>query len=300
MQAPHSASLGRRQLRESLASETLSLFPGAFSPLSAKLIEAKGFDGVYIGGSVMSAELGLPDIGLTTLTEVAGRAREIARVTTLPTLVDADTGFGEVVNLGRTVQLLEDAGVAGFHVEDQVNPKRCGHLDGKEVVDLQTAVRRVSACVAARRDSETVIVARTDVRGVEGLASAIERSKALVDAGADVVFPEALTSLAEYEAVRKAVDVPILANVTEFGKNDLYSVAELESVGVSLAIYPVSLLRLAMGIAEIALDTLKAEGSLASLVPQMQTRARLYELLDYESYNEFDSAIFNSGAGPNA
>jgi len=297
---PQPSHLARRRLRETLASGKLSIFPGAFTPLSAKLIEAKGFDGVYLGGSVMSAELGLPDIGLTTLTEVASRAREVARATALPTLVDADTGFGEVVNLARTVQLLEDSGVAGFHVEDQVNPKRCGHLDGKEVVDLRTAVRRVSACVAARRDADTVIVARTDIRGVEGLASAIERSKALVDAGADVLFPEALTSLAEYEAVRKAVDVPILANVTEFGKNDLFSVAELESAGVSLAIYPVSLLRLAMGIAEVALDTLKSEGSLVSLVPQMQTRARLYELLEYESYSEFDSAIFNFGGGHGA
>jgi methylisocitrate lyase len=178
-----------------------------------------------------------------------------------------------------------------------VNPKRCGHLDGKEVVDLLTAVRRVGACVAARRYPDTLIVARTDCRGVEGLASAIERSKALVDAGADVLFPEALTSLAEYEAVRKAVDVPILANITEFGKNELFSVAELESAGVSMAIYPVSLLRLAMGIAEIALDTLKAEGTLASLVPRMQTRARLYELLEYASYEQFDSAIFNFGGG---
>jgi methylisocitrate lyase len=297
MTTPHSANAARRRLREGLVSKKFLMFPGAFNPLSAKLIEDKGFDGVYLSGAVMAAELGLPDIGLTTLTEVSSRAREVARVTTLPVLVDADTGFGEVVNLARTVQLLEDAGVAGFHVEDQVNPKRCGHLDGKEVVDLQTALRRVGACVAARRDPDTVIVARTDVRGVEGLDSAIARCRALVDAGADVLFPEALASLAEYEAVRKAVDVPILANVTEFGKNQIFSVSELQSVGVNLAIYPVSLLRLAMGVAEIALETLQAQGTLASLVPQMQTRSRLYELLDYASYNEFDSAIFSFGGG---
>jgi methylisocitrate lyase len=295
MPAPGAASERRRRFRAALAARRLLLFPGAFMPLSAMLIEAKGFDGVYASGAVMSAELGLPDIGLTTLTEVTSRAYEIARVTTLPVLVDADTGFGEVVNLARTVQSLEDAGVAGLHVEDQVNPKRCGHLDGKEVVDQRTAVRRISACVAARRDPELVIVARTDIRALDGLEAATERAKALADAGADMIFPEALASLDEYAAMRKAVDVPILANVTEFGKNDLFSARQLESVGVNLAIYPVSLLRLAMGIAETALDILKAEGTLASLVPQMQTRARLYELLNYRAYNEFDSAIFNFG-----
>lgn len=283
----------RRAFREALNGDRLLLFPGAFTPLSAKLIEDKGFDGVYASGAVMSAELGLPDIGLTTLTEVSNRVREIARVTSLPVLVDADTGFGEVVNLARTVQFLEDAGVSGLHIEDQVNPKRCGHLDGKEVVDEKTALRRISAAAAARRDPGLVIMARTDIRAVEGLKAATERAKGLVDAGADMIFPEALASLEEYEIFRKAVDVPILANVTEFGKNELFSVSQLESVGVDMAIYPVSLLRLAMGIAETALETLKSEGSLASLVPQMQTRTRLYELLDYQSYNEFDSAIFN-------
>jgi methylisocitrate lyase len=283
----------RRELRAALASDRLLLFPGAFTPLSAKLIEAKGFDGVYASGAVMSAELGLPDIGLTTLSEVTSRARQIATVTALPLLVDADTGFGEVVNLARTVWSLEDAGVAGLHVEDQVNPKRCGHLDGKAVVDLQTAVRRIKACVTARRDQNLLIIARTDIRALEGLQAATERAKALADVGADMIFPEALASLDEYASMRKAVDVPILANVTEFGKNELFSVGQLESVGVNVAIYPVSLLRLAMGVAETALEILKADGTLASLVPQMQTRARLYELLDYRAYNEFDSAIFN-------
>ena len=283
----------RRELRAALAADRLLLFPGAFTPLSAKLIEAKGFDGVYASGAVMSAELGLPDIGLTTLSEVTSRARQIATVTALPLLVDADTGFGEVVNLARTVWSLEDAGVAGLHVEDQVNPKRCGHLDGKAVVDLQTAVRRIKACVTARRDQNLLIIARTDIRALEGLQAATERAKALADVGADMIFPEALASLDEYASMRKAVDVPILANVTEFGKNELFSVGQLESVGVNVAIYPVSLLRLAMGVAETALEILKADGTLASLVPQMQTRARLYELLDYRAYNEFDSAIFN-------
>lgn len=289
------AAAAREQLHARLGAGEFLMLPGAFNPLSAKLIEDRGFPGVYVSGAVMAAELGLPDIGLTTATEVSSRVREIARATSLPVLVDADTGFGEVVNLARTVQLLEDAGIAALHVEDQVNPKRCGHLDGKEVVDLQTAVRRIGACVSARQDPKTMIVARTDIRGVDGLEAAIDRCKALESAGADVLFPEALTSLAEFEAVRKAVDVPILANMTEFGKSDLFSVAELRNVGVSIAIFPVSLLRLAMGVAEVALETLKADGTLAALVPQMQTRARLYELLDYASYNRFDEAIYTFG-----
>jgi methylisocitrate lyase len=291
------ASDRRRRFRAELASGRLLVFPGAFTPLSARLIEDKGFDGVYVSGAVMAAELGLPDIGLTTLTEVSSRICEIGRMTSLPMLVDADTGFGEVINVARTVRILEEVGVAGFHVEDQVNPKRCGHLDGKEVVDRKTAVRRIRACVTARRDPGLVIVARTDVRALEGLDATIERAKAFADAGADMVFPEALASLHEYEVVRDALDVPILANVTEFGKNELFSVRELESAGVNLAIFPVSLLRLAMGAAEKALDTLKRDGTLAGLLPEMQTRARLYELLDYAAYNELDSAIFNFGGG---
>ncbi|MCE0765593.1 methylisocitrate lyase [Pseudonocardia kujensis] len=265
--------------------------PGAFTPLSATLIEEKGFDGVYSSGAVMAAELGLPDIGLTTLTEVSNRVREITRVTELPVIVDADTGFGEVVNLARTVQTLEDAGVAGLHIEDQVNPKRCGHLDGKEVVDTATAVRRIRAAVTARSDPGLLVIARTDLRACAGLPATIERAKALVDAGADMLFPEALASLDEYEAFRRAVDVPILANVTEFGKNELFTATQLESAGVDLAIYPVSLLRLAMGSAERALAVLRAEGTLAGLLPEMLTRSRLYELLRYESYSRFDASV---------
>jgi len=235
----------------------------------------------------------LPDIGLTTLTEVATRAQQIARMTDLPSLVDADTGFGEPMNVARTVQTLEDAGVAGLHIEDQVNPKRCGHLDGKAVVDLDTAVKRIRAAADARRDPNLLIMARTDIRAIDGLQAAIDRAKALVDAGADAIFPEAMADLAEFEAVRGAVDVPILANMTEFGKSALFTTTQLADIGVNIVIYPVSLLRLAMGAAERGLDTLLSQGSLASTVEAMQTRARLYELLDYESYNAFDTSVFN-------
>ena len=285
-------SAKRQAFRAGLASRTIQRFPGAFTPLSARLIEDKAFEGVYISGAVMSNELGLPDIGLTTLTEVAQRGGQISRNTDLPTLIDGDTGFGEPTNVARTIQMLEDAGVSGVHLEDQVNPKRCGHLDGKDVVDEKTAVNRIRAAVQARRDPDFVIMARTDIRGVEGLQAALDRAKALVDAGADAIFAEAMADLGEFEAMRAAVDVPILANMTEFGKSDLFTVQQLQDVGVNMVIFPVSLQRIAMGAIERALDALSAEGSLTSQVPQMQTRARLYELVDYAAYGEFDADVF--------
>ena len=286
-------SMKRADLRGRLATGELLVFPGAFNPLSAMLIAQKGFDGVYISGAVMAAELGLPDVGLTTLSEVAQRSGQIARVVDLPALVDADTGFGEPMNVARTVQLLEDAGVAALHLEDQVNPKRCGHLDGKQIVDEVTAVRRVNAAVRARRDPNLLIIARTDSRAIDGLEVAIERAKALQDAGADAIFPEALTGEAEFAAMRSALRVPILANMTEFGKSDLLSTRQLADLGVNIVIYPVSLLRLAMGAASRALDTLQHEGSLNSVIGEMQDRATLYELLDYASYADYDGSVFN-------
>ncbi len=287
----------RRAFRAGLTGGELQVLPGAFTPLSVRLIEQKGFDGAYISGAVMAAELGLPDIGLTTLTEVAQRAHQISRMTDLPTLVDADTGFGEPMNVARTVHELEDAGVAGLHLEDQVNPKRCGHLDGKAVVDADTAIKRIRAAVDARRDRELVIMARTDIRGVGsdqggGLDAALDRAKALVDAGADAIFPEAMGTLEEFAAMRAAVDVPILANMTEFGKSQLFTHQQLADVGVNMVIHPVSLLRIAFGAIERGLDTLLSTGTLDDEVAGMQTRGRLYELLDYESYNAFDSSIF--------
>lgn len=282
----------RARFREDLASGRLLRMPGAFNPLSARLVERKGFDGVYISGAVLSADLGLPDIGLTTLTEVAGRGAQIARTTELPTLIDADTGFGEPMNAARTVQEIENAGISGLHIEDQVNPKRCGHLDGKEVVGIDVATRRIKAAVEGRRDSNFLIMARTDVRAVEGIDSAKDRAKALVDAGADAIFPEAMRTLEEFEAIRSAVDVPVLANMTEFGKSELFTTSQLESVGINMVIWPVSLLRMAMGAAERALDTLIEHGTLTSQLGNMQHRAELYELISYEDYASFDSNIF--------
>ena len=283
----------RRLFRERLATGELLRFPGAFNPLSARLIERKGFEGVYISGAVLAADLGLPDIGLTTLTEVAGRGQQIARMTELPAIIDADTGFGEPMNVARTIQTLEDAGLAGTHIEDQINPKRCGHLDGKAVVDEDTAIKRIRAAADARRDPNFLIMARTDIRAVEGLDAAVDRAKALVDAGADAIFPEAMRTLAEFERMASELDVPILANMTEFGKSELFTTQQLKDAGVSIVIWPVSMLRIAMGATGRALDTLNEEGHLTSKLGEMQHRADLYDLIDYESYNHFDTNVFN-------
>lgn len=283
----------RRDLRTMLVPGAAVQYPGAFNPLSARLIEEKKFDGVYISGAVLANDLGLPDIGMTTLTEVAARGGQIARMTDLPCLIDADTGFGEPMNVARTIQELENAGLAGCHIEDQFNPKRCGHLDGKNMVDLDTAVKRIAAAADARRDENFLIMARTDIRAVEGLDAAIDRAKALVDAGADAIFPEAMKSVAEFEAVCKAVDVPVLANMTEFGKSELFTRDDLAAAGVAMIIYPVTLLRSAMGAAERVLDAISADGTQEAAVPEMLTRARLYDLVDYEAYNQFDTGIFN-------
>ncbi|WP_406485189.1 methylisocitrate lyase [Streptomyces microflavus] len=285
---------GRRRIfREQLASGRLLRMPGAINPYSARLIQEAGFEAVYLSGAVLAAELALPDIGLTSSTEIAARAQQIARVTDLPALIDADTGFGEPMNAARTVQLMEDAGLAGLHLEDQVNPKRCGHLDGKTLVAREDMVRKVRAAADARRDPDFLLMARTDARGPEGLEAAIDRAKAYVDAGADAVFPEALADEGEFEAFRAAVDVPLLANMTEFGKGPLLDTATLESLGYNIALYPVTLFRLAMGAVEDGLRTLAADGGQQALLPWMQTRSRLYEVLGYEEYGAFDSAVFD-------
>ena len=286
----------RKALRAALAAPEIARMPGAFSPLAARAIQEAGFEGVYVSGAVVAADLALPDIGLTTLTEVAHRSRQIARVTDLPVLVDADTGFGEPMSAARTVSELEDAGVAGCHLEDQVNPKRCGHLDGKEVVGTDIMVRRIAAAVNERRDEQFVICARTDAAGVEGIDSAIERAKAYADAGADMIFTEALYSPADFEKFRAAVDIPLLANMTEFGKTELLPAQLLEDIGYNAVIYPVTLLRIAMGQVEQALGDIANTGTQTDWVDRMQHRSRLYELLRYSEYNAFDQQVFTYSA----
>lgn len=291
--AQKTAAEKRVDLRTMLATGDIKQFPGAYTPISARLIEEKKFDGVYISGAVLANELGFPDVGLTTLSEVAQRAGQIARVTNLPAIVDADTGFGEPMNVARTIQEFEEYGLAGCHIEDQFNPKRCGHLDNKNMVDLETATKRIRAAAEARRDENFLIMARTDLRGTSSLEETIDRIKALVDAGADAIFPEAMKDLSEFEAVRNAVDVPVLANMTEFGKSELFTKEQLAAAGINMIIYPVTLLRSSLGAMEGALDTIAATGTQEGYVDKMLTRARLYDLVDYETYNQFDTGIFN-------
>jgi methylisocitrate lyase len=298
--AASSAADKRANFREGLSSGRLQRFPGAFSPLVAKLVAEIGFEGVYVSGAALSADLGLPDIGLTTLTEVTARGAQISAVTDLPTLIDADTGFGEPMSAARTVTLLEDAGLAGCHLEDQVNPKRCGHLDGKAVVATADMVKRLRAAVAARRDPNFVICARTDAAGIEGIDAAVDRARAYADAGADLIFTEALTAPAEFEKFRAAVDVPLLANMTEFGKSELLTTSQLTDIGYNVVIYPVTTLRLAMFAVEVGLRAIDSQGTQFDLLDQMQHRERLYELLRYADYSQFDDEIFNfTVEGPN-
>lgn len=281
----------RHDLRTNLRSEKLLRFPGAFSPLVGKLVEQIGFEGVYVSGAALSADLGLPDIGLTTLTEVTQRAQAIAGMTDLPTIVDADTGFGEPANVARTIQSFEASGLCGCHLEDQRFPKRCGHLDHKELVAAEEMVRKLRAAAAAKSDPNFLLIARTDARGVEGLDAAIERAKQYVEAGAEMIFPEALASELEFEAFRKAVDVPLMANMTEFGKSPLLSVKQLEGLGYNVVIYPVTSLRLAMKAIEDGLRTILGEGSQENLMDHMQTRQQLYELIEYDRYAQIDEQL---------
>ena len=288
-----SAAEKRADFCKGLASGKLLQFPGAFNPLCAQMIEQKGFDGVYISGAVMAADLCLPDIGIATMTEFVERGRQISRVTDLPAFIDIDTGFGEPMAAARTVMMMEEAGLSGCHIEDQVMPKRCGHLDGKEIVPTDIMVQRVKAAGDAKRDPNFVLIARSDARAVEGLEASIDRMKAYVDAGADMIFPEAMKSEQEFEAVRKAINVPILANMTEFGKSRLLNKKELEGLGFNVVIYPVTTLRLAMGACDRGLDAILKDGDQNGILDQMQHRRDLYDLLRYHDYNKFDESIYN-------
>ena len=289
------ASNKRADFKDQLSDGRLHQFPGAFNPLCAQLIERKGFDGVYISGAVIAADLCLPDIGIATLSEFVTRGQQIARVTDLPAFIDIDTGFGEPMSAARSVRLMEEAGIAGCHIEDQVMPKRCGHLDGKEVVDTVEMVQRIRAASDAKMDDNFCLIARSDARAIEGLDRAIDRMKAYVDAGADMIFPEAMTSEKEFEAVRAEIDVPILANMTEFGKSRLLNIKELENLGFNVVIYPVTTLRLAMGEVARGLDTLIKDGDQNAILDKMQHRKDLYDLLRYKDYGKFDQNLFNFG-----
>ena len=262
--------------------------PGVFSPLVAKMAERLGFSAVYLSGGALSASCGVPDIGLLSLVEFVDAARRIVQATTLPLLCDADTGFGESLNVERTIRLFEQAGVAGVHLEDQQMPKRCGHLSGKSLVETEVMVGKIRAAVAARRDPDFAIIARTDARGVTGYADAVLRAKAYLHAGADAIFPEALETQQEFADFAKEVRAPLIANMTEFAKGPSLDVATLGQMGYAMVLYPLTAFRVAMKAAEEALMDLKAAGHQQNSLPKMQTRAELYDLLQYADYEARD------------
>jgi methylisocitrate lyase len=266
--------------------------PGVFCPLVARLAERLGFRAVYLSGAALSASLGLPDVGLVTLTEFADAARAITRATTLPLLCDADTGFGEPLNVERTVHLLEEAGAAGLHLEDQRLPKRCGHLSGKQLVPAEEMEAKVRAAVAARRDPDFVIIARTDARGVDGLDEAIARAHRYVAAGADALFPEALQDEGEFACFAREFSVPLLANMTEFGKSPILDLGRLGDMGYRLVLYPVTAFRSALGAARGVLEEILGKGHQRDALGGMMTRGELYDLLDYAGYEARDRAYF--------
>ena len=281
-----------RALRDAVADSTIAV-PGAFNALSARLIEEAGFEAVYLSGAAFSAgELALPDVGLFTLSELAEHTRRIVRSVTIPLIVDADTGFGEAVNVERTVNELEAAGAAAIQLEDQRLPKRCGHLSGKSLVSADEMCAKLRAAVAARHHDELVLIARTDARGVEGFSEAVDRAQRYLDAGADWIFPEALADRDEFERFAEAIDAPLVANMTEFGQSPLLTLDELAELGYAAVLFPVTLLRVAMKGVEAALGMIGDQGTQRELLDVMQTRQELYDLLRYEDYEARDREFF--------
>ena len=275
---------------QKLKSNKILRIPGAYNPLTAKLIEEIGYDAVYVSGGVMANDLGFPDIGLTTLQDVSTRSYLISRVTNLPTIVDIDTGFK---SCKETIETFEEFGVAAVHLEDQIERKRCGHLENKELISTDKMVGKIKECVKAKKDNNFKIIARSDAKEVEGIDKMIDRCKAYIDAGAEIIFPEALANEKDFELVRKNLDCYLLANMTEFGKTKLLNYKELENLGYNIVIYPVTTQRLAMKNVEDGLRAIFDDGHQNNIVDKMQTRKRLYELVEYEKYNELDEKIYN-------
>ena len=280
----------RASLVQKLKSNKILRVPGAYNPLTAKVIEEIGYDAVYVSGGVMANDLGFPDIGLTTLQDVSTRSYLISRVTNLPTIVDIDTGFK---SCEKTIQTFEEFGVAAVHLEDQIERKRCGHLDNKELISTDEMVKKIKECVSAKKDENFKIIARSDAKAVEGIEKMIDRCKAYIDAGAEIIFPEALENEKEFEIVRKALNSYLLANMTEFGKTKLLNYKDLENLGYNIVIYPVTTQRLAMKSVEDGLRDIFKDGHQNNIIDKMQTRKRLYEIVEYEKYNSLDEKIYN-------
>ena len=280
----------RKDFVNKLKSKKIIRAPGAYNPLTAKLIQEIGYDAVYVSGGVMANDLGFPDIGLTTIEDVSTRSYLISRVTDLPTIVDIDTGFK---SCKETIETFEEFGLAAVHLEDQIERKRCGHLDNKELISKDEMIKKIKDCVSARKDENFKIIARSDAKSVEGIDKMIERCKAYIDAGAEIIFPEALADEKDFEKVRKKLSCYLLANMTEFGKTKLLNYKELENLGYNIVIYPVTTQRLAMKNVEDGLRDIYSNGHQNNILSKMQTRKRLYELVEYEKYNSLDEKIFN-------
>ena len=284
-----------KRFRELLSRNDIVAMPGVFNAITAKVAARAGFEALYLSGAgVTNALTGFPDVGLLTLTEMALQARYVPAATDLPVIADADTGYGEVLNTTRTVEEFEHAGLAGIHLEDQVSPKRCGHLDGKQVIPAEDMAQKLRAAANARKDPSFLLIARTDARSVNGLPDAINRAKRYLDAGADAIFPESLHSIDEFEQFAAAIDrAPLMANMTEFGKTPLITAAEFAAMGYSMVIYPMTAFRAMMKTAEQVYAELKAAGTQAALMDRMQTRADLYDLINYDHFDKLDKAAAN-------
>ncbi|MEZ0249044.1 MAG: methylisocitrate lyase [Thermoproteus sp.] len=279
------------ELRAELKRPGIVAVPGVYDVITALLVQSMGFKAAYVSGAAVTASLGLPDLGLITMDEMTRIVRYIASSVDIPLIVDIDTGYGEALNVVRAVVEFERAGAAGVQIEDQVLPKKCGHLSGKQVVPADEMAKKIKAAVEARRNPDFVIVARTDARGVTGFDDAVERAKLYLEVGADVIFPEALESEEEFAEFARRVRAPLLANMTEFGKSPLVPVKRLEEYGYKFVIYPVTLLRVALGAMREALRTIAESGTQEPLVQRMMTRRELYELIGYYDYEEFDKKI---------
>ena len=288
LEQPLPTGLGDKMAQNWLSGSFLPI-AGAHDPIAGLLARQAGFDALYLSGAALTASLGLPDLGIVSMEELVARAKAIVRVTRLPLLVDGDTGFGEILNVMRLVRELEDVGVAAVQLEDQVLPKKCGHLNGKQLVTVEDMAKKISAASRARKDLK--IVARTDALAQEGMAAAIERAKAYIAAGADAIFPEALSNEEDFRTFSAAIDVPLLANMTEFGRTEQFSFKQFADFGYAMAIWPVSGLRIAAKAMELFYQQLHDEETAAGTLDRMQPRSDLYELINYYGYEALDSGI---------
>ena len=281
----------RQKFRKDLKSGKTLRFMGSFSPLISRLIEKQNFEGIYVSGAVISSDLALPDVELITLSELVQRGATLVQNSVLPGLVDADTGFGGILNIARTVQTLEQAGFCGLHIEDQKSPKRCGHLNNKKLISTNEMQKKMEVALKARSDTSFLIAARTDARGGEGIEAAIKRAKAYIEAGAEAIFPEALETEEEFQKFRQAIEVPLIANMTEFGKSELLSVTTLQKMAYNIILYPVTAWRMALKAVEVGLKEISTHGHQKDLLNKMLTRTELYELLQYNEYSEWNKEV---------